>query len=80
LNADGSGWAPSVGYQINKIYKRYPCVMVGLVGTNIHCDLYTYYQSLTPYSNLHINYRFSGPYIMIYGFDQNIVTGLPVRI
>jgi hypothetical protein len=54
--------------------------MVGLVGTNIHCDLYTYYQSLTPYSNLHINYRFSGPYIMIYGFDQNIATGLPVRI
>lgn len=43
LNADGSGWAHGVGYVPDKIYQRYPCVVVGLAGTNIHCDLYTYY-------------------------------------
>lgn len=80
LNDDGSAWAPSVGYEINKIYQRYPCVVVGLVGTNIHCDLYTYYQAVTPYSNMHINNNISGPYILIYGFDQNIATGIPVRL
>lgn len=80
LNADGSGWAHSLGYQIDRIYQRYPCVVVGLVGTNIHCDLYTYYQRETPYSNMHINRDFSGPYILVYGFNQNVPTGIPVRI
>lgn len=80
LNADGSAWAPSVGYQIDQIYQMYPCVVIGLVGTNIHCDLYTYYQRTTPYSNLHINNDFTGPYIIIYGFDQIIPINVPVRI
>lgn len=80
LNADGSGWANSLGYLPDKIYQRYPCVVVGLVGLNIHCDLYTYYNRKTPYSNLHINTDWTGPYILIYGFDQNVPTGIPVRI
>lgn len=54
--------------------------MIGLAGTNIHCDLYTFYKRVTPYSNLHINNDFSGPYILIYGFNQNVPTGIPVRI
>ena len=80
LNADGSAWAHSLGYEFDKIYQRYPCVVDGLVGDNIFCDLYTYYERKTPYSNLHINTDVTGPYFIIYGFDQNVVTGSTVRI
>ena len=76
----GSGWAPSVGYEEDEIYQRYPCVVVGLAGDNINCDLYTYYERETAYSNLHINNNVDGPYILIYGFDQNVAEGIPVRI
>ena len=64
----GSAWENSVGYEDDQIYQRYPCVVTGLPGSNIHCDLYTYFSRYTPYSNMHINYDVSGPFILIYGF------------
>ena len=75
MNADGSGWAENVGYQDESLYQRIPCVVKGLAGDNIHCDLYTYDEVLSPYSNLHINNDLSGPFVMVYGFEQNIVEG-----
>lgn len=80
LNTDGSAWADSLGYEFDKIYQRYPCLVTGLVGENVYCDLYTYYQRKTPYSNLHINTDVSGPYIIAYGFDQNVADNTPFKI
>lgn len=54
--------------------------MVGLPGVNIHCDLYTYYEATTPYNNMHINNDVTGPYLLIYGFEEYITLGTLVRI
>ena len=80
LNADGSAWADSLGYTIDKIYQRYPCLVTGLTGDNIYCDLYTYYKRKTPYSDLHINTDVSGPYILVYGFNSNVADMTPFKI
>lgn len=55
-------------------------MVIGLTGTNIQCDLYTYSTVIEPYNNLHVNSIFFGPFIMIYGFDMGIVTGTNVII
>ena len=47
-------------------------MVTGLVGENIYCDLYTYYERITPSGNFHIKTDRSGPYIITYGFDQNV--------
>jgi hypothetical protein len=52
----------------------------GLTGENVKCDLYTHVDTLQPYNNLHINNDLTGPFIMIYGFEQNILEGSEVII
>jgi hypothetical protein len=79
-DGQASAWQANLGYQSNKIYKQYPCVMTGLSGTNIQCDLYTYSSIIGPYNKLHINSYFFGPFIIIYGFDSFPAAGQNVII
>lgn len=53
---------------------------MGLTGTRIKCDLYTYTSMPGPYDKLHINSDLTGPFFIIYGFVNTIVTGTAVRI
>lgn len=75
-----SAWDPTLGYGINKVYKEFPCVVVGLPGLRIKCDLYTYINQVSPYNKLHINSNSWVPYITVYGFTTPVPAGLPVQI
>lgn len=75
-----SAWHPTLGYDADKIYKEFPCVVVGLTGQRIKCDLYTYVNTVGPYNKLHINSRSLAPFIMVYGFETPVTTGLPIQI
>jgi hypothetical protein len=72
FNPDVNGrnaWHSTLGYQPNRIYKDFPCVIsVNVVGDKIKCDLYTYVNTLGPYNKLHIRSKSTGPFIMVYGF------------
>lgn len=67
----GASWAENIGYLPNQIYQKYPCLVKGLSGS-VHCDLNTY-TTISPYNTLHINNKYTGPFIIIYGFEQNVV-------
>ena len=54
--------------------------MTGLPGVNIHCDLYTYSGRYTAYSDMDINFDPTGPYILIYGFDETVPIGSNIKI
>jgi hypothetical protein len=73
-----NAWDSALGYASNRIYKEYPCVITGLPGTRIRCDLYTYHSNSSglPYNNLHINTDFTGPFFLVYGFPASGLTGL----
>ena len=75
-----SAWHPTLGYDADKVYKEFPCVVVGLPGQRIKCDLYTYVNSVGPYNKLHINSRSLAPYIMVYGFETPVTTGSNIKI
>jgi len=75
-----NGWHPYLGYNPDKIYKEYPCVVTGLTGTRIKCDLYTFTTAVGDYDKLHINSDITGPFFIVYGFVNTIVTGTAVTI
>lgn len=75
-----NAWHPYLGYNPNQIYKEYPCIVSGLTGTRIRCDLYTYVNTLGPYNNLDIHPDLTGSFFIIYGFTNTIATGTPVSI
>jgi hypothetical protein len=75
-----NAWDPYLGYGADRIYKEYPCIVLGLTGTRIRCDLYTYTKTLGPYNNLDVNPDLTGPYFIIYGFINTITTGTAVTI
>lgn len=65
----GGGWASSLGYDPDQIYKNYPCIFYrtddSAHDSNVRCDLYTYLNG--PHASLtDISKR--GPYILVYGF------------
>lgn len=49
-------------------------------GLRIRCDLYNYVNTLATYNNLHINSDFSGPFLIVYGFENSIPTGTLITI
>ena len=49
-------------------------------GLRIRCDLYNYFNTSATYNNLHINSDFSGPFVIVYGFENSISTGNLVTI
>lgn len=75
-----SAWHPTLGYSADKIYKQFPCVVVGLPGLRIKCDLYTYVNTVGPYNKLHINSKSLTPFIMLYGFTNPVPTGSNIQI
>ena len=75
-----SAWHPTLGYAADKIYKEFPCVVVGLPGQRIKCDLYTYVNTVGPYNKLHINSKSLAPFIMLYGFVTPVPTGSNIQI
>lgn len=75
-----NAWYQNLGYQSNRIYKAYPCVTIGLPGSKISCDLYTYNQGKGPYNQLHINSDITGAFFIVYGFTRPIPTGIAVSI
>lgn len=75
-----NAWDPNLGYQSDRIYKEYPCIVNGLVGTRIRCDLYTYKTIPGPYNQLHMNSDLTGSFFIIYGFVNTIATGTLVTI
>lgn len=75
-----SAWHSTLGYVADKIYKEFPCVVVGLPGQRIKCDLYTYVNTVGPYNKLHINSKSLAPFIMLYGFVTPVPTGSNIQI
>lgn len=75
-----NAWDLSLGYKPNSIYKEYPCVVNGLSGNRIKCDLYTYTTIPFPYNQLHINSDITGPFFIVYGFLNTFTTGTLVTI
>lgn len=75
-----NAWDSTLGYSPNQIYREIPCVITGLVGLKISCDLYTYITQDGPYNNLMINDRGNYPFITVYGYDRPISDGSAVTI
>jgi len=75
-----NGWDINLGYAANTIYKEYPCIVTGLTGNRIRCDLYTYHTNPGPYDELHINSDLTGSFFIIYGFINTITAGTLVTI
>lgn len=75
-----NAWHATLGFDADKIYKEFPCVVVGFTGLRIRCDLYTYVNSLGPYNKLHIRSKQTVPFIMVYGFEQPIPVGSTIKI
>jgi hypothetical protein len=75
-----SAWAPYLGYQKDTIFKEFPCVILGLAGVRIRCDLYTFTSSMGPYNNLHINSDITGPFFIVYGFNTPFAAGTVAKI
>ncbi len=74
-----NAWHHTVGYDEDRIYKEFPCVVVGMPGLRIRCDLYTYVNVVGPYNKLHIRSKSLAPFIMIYGF-LNAPTGTNIQV
>ena len=77
-----NAWDINLGYLPDNIYKEYPCIITGLVGTRIRCDLYTYTSSTptSPYNNLYIKSDSTGSYFIIYGFLNTNLNGINVMM
>lgn len=75
-----SAWHPTLGYNPDTIYKQFPCVVVGLPGQIIQCDLYTYVNTVGPYNKLHINSKSLAPFFMLYGFTDPVTIGSSIQI
>lgn len=56
--------------------------MAGLTGSRISCDLYTYNANSKKqaYNNLAIKTDFTGPFFIIYGFENTGIIGSNVKI
>ena len=73
----GGGWADNLGYEANKIYKRFPCVFYyddhnnsPTYDSHVNCDLYTYLQG--PHASLTDSAE-RGPYLLMYGFTNDLL-------
>lgn len=80
----GGGWADNLGFAANQVYKRFPCVFYynDLVNplaydSNVICDLYTYTTG-TQASLSDVSVR--GPYIIMYGFTNQLLISELYRI
>lgn len=78
----GGGWATALGYEADKVYKRYPCIFYRKDGTpasdgNVECDLYTYLEG--PHASL-TDSNTRGPYIIMYGFTDPLLLNENYRI
>ena len=78
----GGGWAPALGYEADRVYKRYPCIFYRLDGTpasdgNVECDLYTYLEG--PHASL-TDSSTRGPYLIMYGFSAALMAGENYRL
>ena len=79
-------WADNLGYDADKIYKRFPCtfyedtatyvqpdpanpVTPPIFNDDIMCDLYTFVEG--PHASL-TNKDARGPYLIVYGFSNEI--------
>ena len=83
FNPDINGrnaWDSTLGYQADRIYKEFPCVVLGLPGNRIKCDLYTYVDALGPYNKLHIRSKLLGPFFMVYGFTNPVPQGIDIQV
>ena len=79
-NTKVNAWKDYLGYEAERIYKEFPCFVDGLAGNRIRCDLYNHFNSSTTYNNLHINSDFTGPFLIVYGFENTISTGAAITI
>lgn len=79
----GGGWATSLGYEANRIYKRFPCIFYRkdeippASDGNVECDLYTYLEG--PHASL-TDISSRGPYIIMHGFASPLLKDENYRI
>lgn len=79
-NNGRNAWHPTLGYEADRIYKEFPCVIQGMPGDRIRCDLYTYVNTVGAYNKLHIRSQSIRPFIMVYGFTTAITPGDNIQI
>ena len=73
----GGGWAANLGYEADKIYKRFPCIFfydnkvnTPTYDSHVTCDLYTYLTG--PHASL-TDSASRGPYLLMYGFQNDLL-------